>query len=71
MAGTLCAGLGLGAIGGIPVNFGSVSLKFSALFIATLVGVLLNLFLPGKPTPSEKDAETPKLKLDKQEDTTK
>ncbi len=46
MAGTLCAGLGLGSIGGIPVKFGSVSLTFSALFIATLAGVLLNLLLP-------------------------
>ena len=64
MAGTLCAGLGLGAIGGIPISFGSVTLSFSALFIATLVGVLLNLFLPGKPIHSEKAAETPKLDLD-------
>ena len=64
MAGTLCTGLGLGAIDGIPITFGSVSLKISALFIATLVGVILNLLLPGKSSPSEKDAETPKLDLD-------
>ncbi|MBR4220061.1 MAG: uracil-xanthine permease [Victivallales bacterium] len=63
MAGTLCAGLGLGAIDGIPINFGSVSLKISALFIATLVGVLLNLLLPGNPVHNEKAAETPKLDL--------
>ena len=64
MAGTLCAGLGLGSIGGIPVKFGSVTLSFSALFIATLVGVLLNLFLPGKASHNESDAQTPKLQLD-------
>ncbi len=67
MAGTLCAGLGLGNIGGLPVHFGTVSLSFSALFVATLVGVVLNLILPGKSKPSEKDAETPKLNLDAQE----
>ena len=48
MAGTLCTGLGLGAIGGIPITIGSVTLNFSALFIATLVGVILNQVLPGK-----------------------
>ena len=48
MAGTLCTGLGLGAIDGIPLTIGSVSLKLSALFVATLVGVILNQVLPGK-----------------------
>ena len=51
MAGVLCSGLGLGAIGGgIPLTFGSVTLSFSALFVATLVGVILNLLLPGRKT---------------------
>lgn len=49
MAGTLCAGLGLNAIGGVPLQFGNVTLTFSALFIATLVGVIMNLILPGRP----------------------
>ena len=53
MAGTLCAGLGLNAIGGVPLQFGNVTLTFSALFIATLVGVIMNLVLPGRPAASE------------------
>ncbi len=48
MAGTFCTGLGLNAIGGISLNVGGVSLNISALFVATAVGVLLNLLLPGR-----------------------
>lgn len=48
MAGTFCTGLGLNAIGGISLHLGSVSLNISALFVATAVGVLLNLLLPGR-----------------------
>ena len=61
MAGTLCAGLGLNAIGGVPLKFGNITLTFSALFIATLVGVIMNLVLPGKPASGavdEKAADT-------------
>ncbi len=47
MAGTFCAGLGLNAIGGINLTFHGINLNISALFVATVVGVLLNLFLPG------------------------
>ncbi len=63
MAGTLCAGLGLNAIGGVPLKFGNITLTFSALFIATLVGVIMNLVLPGKPASGavdEKAATTDK-----------
>ena len=42
----LTTGLGFGAIGGIPLTIGAVSLNLSGLFIATIVGVLLNLILP-------------------------
>ena len=62
MAGTLCAGLGLNAIGGVPLKFGNVTLTFSALFIATLVGVIMNLILPGKAISGavgDKEAATP------------
>ena len=48
MAGTFCTGLGLNAIGGISLHLGGVSLNISALFVATAVGVLLNLLLPGR-----------------------
>ncbi len=48
MAGTLCVGIGLVAIDGVTITFGEVPVKFSALFIATIVGVVLNLVLPGK-----------------------
>ena len=47
MAGTFCTGLGLNAIGGISIAIRGISLNISALFVATVVGVLLNLFLPG------------------------
>ena len=47
MAGTLCTGLGLVILGGIPLTFGSVTVNLSALFVATIVGVVLNLVLPG------------------------
>ncbi len=47
MAGTFCTGLGLNAIGGINLTFHGINLNISALFVATVVGVLLNLFLPG------------------------
>lgn len=42
----LTLGLGVGAIGGIPLVFGEVSINLSGLFIATIVGVALNLILP-------------------------
>ncbi|MGN0866076.1 MAG: uracil-xanthine permease family protein [Oligosphaeraceae bacterium] len=47
MAGTFCTGLGLNAIGGINLTIHGIALNISALFVATVVGVLLNLFLPG------------------------
>ena len=42
----LTTGLGIGAIGGIPVVIGSVMLNISGLFVATVLGVLLNAILP-------------------------
>lgn len=42
----LVTGLGFGAIGGIPLVFGSVTINISGLFIATVLGVVLNLVLP-------------------------
>lgn len=42
----LTTGLGIGALGGIPLILGSVTFHISGLFVATLVGVLLNLILP-------------------------
>ena len=46
MAGTLCVGLGVGSLGGIPVQFGHMTLNVSALFVATAAGVLMNLIIP-------------------------
>ena len=42
----LVLGLGIYMIGGIPVVIGSVSINLSGLFVATVLGVLLNLILP-------------------------
>lgn len=42
----LTTGLGIGAIGGIPVVIGTVTLNISGLFVATILGVLLNAILP-------------------------
>lgn len=50
MAGVLCAGLGIGSLGSIPVKVGMFSLDISALFVATVVGVVLNLVLPSGST---------------------
>ena len=44
MGATLCCGIGLG--GGIPLQIGSISINISALFVATVVGVIMNLVLP-------------------------
>lgn len=48
MAGTLCVGVGLNAIGGIPLVFGEAKFTVSALFVATIVGVVMNLLIPEK-----------------------
>ncbi len=48
MAGTLCVGVGLNAIGGIPLIVGDMKLTISALFVATIVGVFMNLLIPEK-----------------------
>lgn len=40
--------LGLGISGGIPVNLGSTSYNLSPMFIAALVGIILNKVLPEK-----------------------
>lgn len=44
----LTTGLGVGAIGGIPITTGSITINISGLFIATILGVILNLILPKK-----------------------
>lgn len=42
----LVFGLGFSNLGGININFGTYVLNISGLFIAVLVGVLMNLILP-------------------------
>ncbi len=42
----LTLGLGIDVIGGIPLVLGTVSIRFSGLFVATLVGIILNTILP-------------------------
>ena len=42
----LVFGLGIGAIGGIVVHIGSVSLTISGLFVAVIVGTIANAALP-------------------------
>lgn len=48
MAATLCSGIGLVIINGIPLCVGGVNINISALFIATIVGVLMNAIIPQK-----------------------
>ncbi|MBR6372565.1 MAG: uracil-xanthine permease [Victivallales bacterium] len=48
MAATLCSGIGLVIIGGLPLKIGGVDVNLSALFIATIIGVLMNLLIPQK-----------------------
>jgi uracil permease len=45
----LVFGLGIGSLGGILINVGTVSITFSGLFIAVLIGVIANIFLPNVP----------------------
>ncbi len=46
MGAMLCTGIGFGSIGGLPLVIGGVNVNVSGLFIATVVGVLLNLVMP-------------------------
>lgn len=45
----LVFGLGFGQIGGLNAEIGSVTLNISGLFIAVVVGVIMNLILPETP----------------------
>lgn len=45
----LVFGLGFGQIGGLNLEIGSITLNISGLFIAVVVGVLMNLILPETP----------------------
>ena len=42
----LSVGLGFSMVGGLTITFGSIAINFSGLFIAVILGVLLNLVLP-------------------------
>ena len=42
----LTTGLGFNAIGGLVLTIGGVTLSLSGLFVATVVGVIMNLILP-------------------------
>lgn len=44
----LTTGLGIGSIGGIPLFIGSTMINISGLFVATVLGVTLNIILPKK-----------------------
>ncbi|MBP5672480.1 MAG: uracil-xanthine permease family protein [Lentisphaeria bacterium] len=58
MGATLCCGIGLG--GGVPLVIHGVTVNISALFVATVVGVIMNLVLPKSMNPlaaAEKDNE--------------
>lgn len=48
MGSVLCTGIGLGSIGGVPLVFGDISVTISALFVATVIGVVMNLIIPEK-----------------------
>ncbi len=46
MGSVLCAGIGLGSIGGISLVIHDIPVNISALFVATVVGVIMNAILP-------------------------
>ena len=48
MGAMLCAGIGFGSIGGLPVTVRGVTVNISGLFIATVVGIVLNVVLPDR-----------------------
>lgn len=54
----LIIGLGVGFVysdtRGIPIQIGAVSISISGLFMAVVIGVILNLVLPQKPDVEEK-----------------
>jgi len=55
MAATLCTGIGICSIGGnIQVPIGSINFNFSGLFVATLVGIIMNLTIPGRVSVTDK-----------------
>lgn len=57
----LVLGIGISVIGGININFPDFTLNLSGLFIATVVGVLVNLVLP---KVDDKNEETKIEKLE-------
>jgi len=57
MAATLCCGLGLVINGGINLQFGELTFNVSALFVSTVVGVLLNLCLPQDAGAAKNDKD--------------
>ena len=46
MGSVLCAGIGLGATNGINVTIAGIPVNISALFVATVVGVIMNAIIP-------------------------
>jgi uracil permease len=57
----LVLGIGISIIGGININFTqNFSLNLSGLFIATVVGVVLNAIMPNVPKKSDKIGEVEK-----------
>lgn len=55
----LSVGMGFSVAGGLAVNIGSVSITISGLFLAVVIGILLNLILPQSLEKNEKiTAET-------------
>lgn len=48
----LVLGLGLGGINGLVLNFGTVSLTLTGLFVAVVFGVLVNAILPNREEES-------------------
>jgi uracil permease len=50
----LVFGLGFSTLGGIPLHIGSFSLHISGLFIAVVLGILLNIILPNVEDTSDK-----------------
>ena len=48
MGAMLCAGIGFGSIGGLPLTIRGITVNISGLFIATVVGIALNIVLPDR-----------------------
>lgn len=57
IGGTLCSGIGIGALGGVNLVICGIAINVSGLFFATVIGVIMNLVIP-KDAPSTSNGQS-------------